>query len=329
VARALLLAVFFGLVLLSPGAVYAEQPPQGLGEQLSEFAELVAKLWRFEITDTESRTVTLGMVVIALLSFGLGLVAARLLTHRLGLRAMLRAGFDEGAAHAYLSLAYYALAIIAFLTALRLVDIPLTAFAVVGGALAIGVGFGSQNVVNNFISGVILLAERPIKRGDLIELDQTFGNVERIGLRSTSVRSGDNIHMIVPNSAFLESRVINWTHNGSQVRLSVSVGVAYGSPTREVERLIRQAIDENERVLATPEPIVLFTEFGDNSLGFKALFWAHVRAMMDRMKIESELRYRIDELFREAGVVIAFPQRDVHLDAEHPLPVQLVERSES
>ena len=315
-----------GIAWLAAPAAAQMPVPAELAEPLKETTRVAGDVWAFEITRSEDRSVTVGMVVIAVLSFAVGLVVARLLTHRVGLRALLRAGVDEGAAHAYLSLAYYGLALIAFFTALRLVNIPLTAFAVAGGALAIGVGFGSQNIVNNFISGLILLAERPIKRGDLIELEQIFGNVERIGLRSTRVRTGDNIHVIVPNSNFLETRVINWTHNGPQVRLQVNVGVAYGSPTREVERRILQALEEHERVLDTPAPVVLFTDFGDNALQFRALFWVRVRNMMDRMKVESELRYRIDDLFREAGVVIAFPQRDVHLDVEAPLPVQLMER---
>ena len=321
------IAVGLGLILCAlaahaadPAGAAAEELREGLGRA----SDAAADAWSLEITKAEGGSVTLGMVVIALAGFALGLVVARLFTHRIGLRALHRAGVDEGAAHAYASLAYYALGVIVFLVALRLVAIPLTAFAVVGGALAIGVGFGSQNVVNNFISGVILLAERPIKRGDLIQVEQTYGNVERIGLRSTRIRTGENIHVIVPNSAFLETRVVNWTHNDAQVRLQVDVGVAYGSPTREVERRILAALEEHERVLETPGPIVLFTEFGDNSLNFRALFWVRVRNMMDRMKVESELRYQIDDLFREADITIAFPQRDVHLDASAPLPVKIV-----
>ena len=125
---------------------------------------------------------------------------------------------------------FYFLLTVAFLTALRMVQIPLTAFAFVGGALAIGVGFGSQNIVNNFISGIILLVERPIKRSDLVDVGGIFGNVEQIGLRSTRIRTGDNVHIIVPNASFLESNVVNWTHSDPKVRVSVSVGVAYGSP---------------------------------------------------------------------------------------------------
>jgi potassium efflux system protein len=214
--------------------------------------------------------------------------------------------------------------VLIFVASLRIVNIPLTALAFVGGAVAIGVGFGSQNVVSNFISGVILLAERPIKLGDLVEVGGVYGSVERIGLRSTRIRTGDNIHVIVPNASFLESNVVNWTHTDERVRVSVEVGVAYGSATREVERVIREALAEHPRVEKSPDPVVLFTKFGDNSLEFRALFWIRMRRQLDRPSVESELRFRIDDLFREAGIVIAFPQRDVHLDAASPFEVRLV-----
>ena len=190
--------------------------------------------------------------------------------------------------------------------------------------LAIGVGFGSQNVVNNFISGLILLAERPIKLGDLVEMEGVYGNVERIGLRSTRVRTGDNVHIIVPNALFLENKVINWTHRDPKVRITITVGIEYGSPTREAERLMKEALANHAQVLAKPGPAVLFRDFGDDALIFEIRFWIHMRTMMERLQIESDIRFRIDEVFREAGIVIAFPQRDVHLDTAKPLDVRVV-----
>jgi potassium efflux system protein len=310
--------------------VLAGEERQGslrLGDQLRTLARKAADLWDFEVTTSEDRSITVGKIVAALLTFFVGLLLARLMTRLLGERLFPRVGMDEGAANAYRSLLYYALLGVVFVTALRAVNIPLTAFTVIGGALAIGVGFGSQNVVNNFISGLILLAERPIKVGDLVDVDGTYGNVERIGLRSTRIRTGDNIHVIVPNAAFLENKVVNWTHHDRQVRIMVGVGVVYGSPTREVERLVRKALAEHPRVLDRPEPIVLFTGFGDNSLDFEAHFWVRLGNYMERRRIESELRFAIDELFREAGIVIAFPQRDVHLDAAAPVPIVLMDGS--
>ena len=142
---------------------------------------------------------------------------------------------------------------------------------------------------------------------------------------STRVRTFDNIHIIVPNSAFLEQNVVDWTLSDDDIRTSVDVGAAYGSPTREVQRLLRRAIDEHGKILERPEPLVLFRSFGDDALQFRAYFWIRSREMAERLTIESDVRYRIDHLFREAGITIAFPQRDVHLDAAAPLPVRLVD----
>jgi small-conductance mechanosensitive channel len=253
------------------------------------------------------------------------LALARRIAHLLGRGLFPRLGLDEGAAAAYESLLFYGFLVAIFLFALRTVDIPLTAFAVLGGALAIGFGFGSQNVVGNFISGLILLAERPIRRGDWIEVGGVYGNVERIGLRSTRVRTPDSIHVIVPNSSLLESNVVNWTLEDPVVRVKLSVGVAYGSPTREVARLVRQAVTEQAVILAQPEPVVLFREFGADALEFEARFWIRMARTVDRLRITSEVRFRIDELFREAQIVIAYPQRDVHLDTTSPLEVRVVD----
>ncbi|MFG0315709.1 MAG: mechanosensitive ion channel family protein, partial [Planctomycetota bacterium JB042] len=198
-----------------------------------------------------------------------------------------------------------------------------TAFTILGGAFAIGIGFGSQNLMNNFISGLILLVERPIRVGDLIQVGDLLGIVERIGARSTLVRKPSNVDIIVPNSTFLESNVINWTLSDDTYRTWVSVGVVYGSPLREVSKLLRKAVDEHGLVLKSPEPTLLFTDFGDDALQFEIHFWIRMRREMDRRRVESDVRFRIDGLFREAGIVIAFPQRDVHLDTARPLQVRV------
>ncbi len=190
--------------------------------------------------------------------------------------------------------------------------------------MALGVGFGSQNVINNFISGLILLAERPIKVGDLVQIDSLFGNVEEIGTRSTRIKTGANHEIIVPNSSFLESNVVNWTLSDDRIRTVVKVGVIYGSPTHEVTRLLTKAVQDHGMVLPKPDPILLFTDFGDNSLNFEIHFWIRMRSVMERLRIESDIRYKIDQLFCEAGLVIAFPQRDVHLDSVKPLEIRLL-----
>jgi small-conductance mechanosensitive channel len=188
-------------------------------------------------------------------------------------------------------------------------------------ALAVGVGFGSQNLCNNFISGLILLAEQPIREGDSIQIDAFSGTVTKIGPRSTRITTGDNHEVIVPNSTFLQTNVVNRTLTDDRIRGRIKVGVAYGSPTRVVDRVLLQAAEEHEDVLDTPEPSVTFADFGDNALQFELSFWVDCRSA--KGPTESDIRYRIDELFRQEGVVMAYPQRDVHLNVGQPVEVRL------
>jgi small-conductance mechanosensitive channel len=168
------------------------------------------------------------------------------------------------------------------------------------------------------------MAEQPIKIGDLIEIEGTFAMVEEIGARCTRIRTGANVHILVPNSSFLEKNIINWTLSDKEVRTQVTVGVNYGSPVREVERIMLQVAEEHQRIRKAPKPFVLFNDFGDNALIFDLYFWVRMDRIMDRRIIESDIRFRIDELYREAGIVISFPQRDVHLDTQKPLEFRLV-----
>lgn len=286
----------------------------------------VVSVWRWQITEVDSRSITLGMVILALLLLIAGYMASKRISQSFGRVLQQRFGLSGGAAAALQSIAFYLMVIAFVLWAMQLVSIPLTVFTLLGGVLAIGIGFGSQNVVNNFISGLILLVERPVKVGDLVEVDGTVGSVERIGLRSARVRSGDNTHIIVPNSTFLEQKVLNWTVTDDLVRTQVDVGIAYGSPTRKAEKLMMQALEEEPRIVQNMPKEVHFVEFGDNALHFRAYFWLRVKVPLDKQRLGSALRFRIDELFADAGIVIAFPQRDVHLDTLSPLQVRLLDR---
>ena len=213
--------------------------------------------------------------------------------------------------------AYWVVVIsVLFLTVLGMLKVPLAAFAFLSGAVAIGFGFGAQNIINNFISGWIIMGERPIRIGDLIDVDGTLGRVEAINTRSTRIRRVDGVRIVIPNSHMLESKVINWTLVDNEIRTSVRVGVAYGSPVRKVAELIGQATSEQEDVLNDPEPKILFEDFGDSSLVFDVFFFTQLRPGGDIRALRSEIRFRIDELFRENNIVIAFPQRDVHVDGE-------------
>ncbi|MDH5354429.1 MAG: mechanosensitive ion channel [Gammaproteobacteria bacterium] len=200
------------------------------------------------------------------------------------------------------------------ITALDLLNVPLTAFAFVSGAIAIGVGFGAQNIINNFISGWILMWERPIRIGDYLEVGESTGTVESIDTRSTRIRRPDGVHMLIPNSTLLENTVVNWTLIDYLTRTVVRVGVAYGSPVKRVADLIMQATVEQEAVLKEPVPNVVFEDFGDSALIFDVYFWVNATAERNLRVIRSDIRFRIVELFEAGEIEIAFPQQDVHLD---------------
>ncbi|NOR40675.1 MAG: mechanosensitive ion channel, partial [Gammaproteobacteria bacterium] len=215
--------------------------------------------------------------------------------------------------------------IVLFIASLGLLNVPLTAFAFLSGAIAIGLGFGAQNIINNFISGWILIGEAPIRIDDLGEINGTLGRVEGINTRSTRIRRVDGVRIVIPNSHLLENIVVNWTLADQEIRTSVRVGVAYGSPVRKVASLIEQATREQEDILEDPEPVILFEDFGDSALIFDSFFFTLLRPGGDLRRLRSEIRFRIEELFHENNIVIAFPQRDVHLDISHPVDVRVLQ----
>ncbi len=300
------------------------QPPPPAEEGIASLWRTVVDTWNLTIVDVDGRPVTIGSIAVFALLLIIGTWTCRFISRRIVGALARRFSVDEGAAAALQAVVFYVLLVSVVLLALKVVNVPLTVFAVLGGALAIGIGFGSQNIVNNFISGLIILVERPIRVGNLIQLGEIYGTVRHIGARSTRVVTGDNVEILVPNSSFLESNVTNWTLSDDQIRTRITVGVAYGSPVRKVEQLLLEAAKAHEHVLPDPAPQVLFADFGDNALVFQLLVWARIRRFVQRQRIESDLRFRIDELFREAGIVIAFPQRDIHLDTLRPLDVRVL-----
>lgn len=238
-------------------------------------------------------------------------------------RALYKRNVAPDAVHLF-SRIYLVIAIaILLVTSLEILNIPIKAFAFVSGAVAIGVGFGAQNIINNFISGWILMWERPIRIGDFLEIGETKGVVESINTRSTLIRRSDGVHMLVPNSHLLENTVTNWTLIDHNSRSTVTVGVAYGCDVELVASLIKQTLDERDEIMKVPEPSVLFADFGDNALVFDGIFWIYANSEADTRKIRSDIRFRLYHLFAEHDIVIAYPQRDIHIDGaisiERPL----------
>ena len=216
------------------------------------------------------------------------------------------------AAGAAQRIVFYVLWFAFVLIALQIVNIPLTAFAFLGGAIAVAIGFGAQNLFNNLISGFILIFSRPFKVGDIIEVDGTNGIVEDIGSRSTRIRTWESFDVIVPNRYLLENRVTNWTGSDVKKREVLKVQVAYGTDTRRVEELLMKVIRDHSKALKDPAPFVLFRDFGAGSLEFEMYYWVDLTAA-STMKVASDMRHHIASLFRQEGIEIPFPRTDVYL----------------
>ena len=261
----------------------------------------------FDITFTSGDLIAIPLIYV--IGIWLFKKLAHIATYRLR-----SSGASADTIHLFKRLFYIVAGAILIVTTLDVMNVPLTAFAFLSGAVAIGVGFGAQNIINNFISGWILMWERPIRIGDFLEVDGARGSVETINTRSTRIRRVDGVHMLIPNSKLLENTVVNWTLIDNLTRTSVRVGVAYGSDCKLVARLIEQATQQQEDILTEPKPVVIFDDFGDNALMFETFFWVNATKERDLRVIRSQVRFTIDELFAEHDIVIAFPQRDVHLD---------------
>jgi small-conductance mechanosensitive channel len=312
-----------------PAAAEESERTKQIRAQFLDNAEDVfnhaSRVWNFVLVrsaDGKTPLVTVGTLFGGLLLMGLGYVAAGMISRWIGAKLLSRFGLNQTARAPLQSISYYVLLVTFGMLTLNILNVPITVFSFAGGALAVGVGFGSQNIVNNFISGLILIAERPIRVGDVIEIDGRIGRVTEIGARSTKLATGTNFEVIVPNSKFLESQVVNWTLTDDRICTDIKVGVAYGSPLREVERILLQVANEHPGVLKDCETSVVFEDFAADSLVFSLRVWLKLLSSSKR-EVESDIRFRIDELFNEAGIVIAYPQRDVHLNVMRPLEVRL------
>ena len=295
-----------------------------LWAELSDLTSKIQNIWNMELWVIDEHGVTVKKLVMALITLIIGLMFVKRIIILWIRRLLVRTPMKETTSAAVEKITNYVVVFLIVLFALRVVNMPLTLFTFLGGAVAIGVGFGAQNLINNFISGFIIMAEQPIKIGDLIEIEGNFAMVEEIGARCTRIRTGGNVQILVPNSSFLEKNIVNWTLSDKEVRAQVTIGTIYGSPVREVERIMLQVADEHKKIRRAPKPFVLFNDFGESALIFDLYFWISMNRIMDRRIIESDIRFRIDELFREAGIVIAFPQQDVHLDTQKPLEFRIV-----
>jgi small-conductance mechanosensitive channel len=298
-----------------------------LGEQLTMVRASIEAIWKYELFVVDTLGVTVGKIILAFMILIAGIIFSGFFTRLIRRQLLVRLKMSLSATAITEKLIYYSSLLVVTFIAMRSVNIPMTAFTFLGGAVAIGVGFGAQKLINNFISGFILMIEHPVKVGDIIQTDSGLGKIEDIGARCTRVLTFDNVHLLVPNSHFLENNITNWTHNDNMVQAMVTVGIVYGSATELAKNQLLQAAHEHSEVLENPEPYVLFDDFGDNALLFTLFFWIMVDQVTDRKRIESDVRFIIDEFFREAKLVMAFPQREVHLDTNSPLQISISKRA--
>jgi small-conductance mechanosensitive channel len=292
--------------------------------------------WQFELFAVEdtievdgrkitgSRGITVGKVMTAILILVLGYALAALVTRLLVRIAVRRWNVDATQARISRKWILAITAVILALISLEVVKIPFTVFAFLGGAIAIGAGFGMQTLLKNLISGMMLLIERPFRPGDIVEVGDIRGEVTDINVRSCTIRNINGIETLVPNSTFVEQNVTNWTLTTRRVRYHIKIGVAYGSPVRQVADLLREVAERHGLVLKDPPPEILFEEFGDDALIFGLYVWLDLGPKVVSRVVLSDLRFMIEKTFSEHGIVIAFPQRDVHLDASRPLQVQVL-----
>ncbi|MAD59520.1 MAG: mechanosensitive ion channel protein MscS [Flammeovirgaceae bacterium] len=266
----------------------------------------------FKIGDSE---VSIGTIVIFFASFYLLVLVSKnvrlLLLNKILARSKLKKSFRESIANGV----RITMMLIGTIIIIQAVGIDLSALSLLAGALGVGIGFGFQKVTDNLISGLTILVEEPIKVGDRVEVGEVSGDIVNISLRATTIVTNDNISIIVPNSEFISSQVINWSHNNRIIRFRLPVGVSYEEDPEIIKKLLLEVADENPNVQKEPKPKVFFEKFGDSSLDFKLGIWTSSHTDKPEF-IRSEINYAIFQKFRENNIKIPFPQRDVHIKSK-------------
>ena len=281
-------------------------------------------LWHYKgIIEGEEGVVpvTVADILLALLFTLVTVVGTRRFPALLEIVLLKRVSMTSGGRYTATTLARYSIAAIGALLVLNTVGVRWSQIQWMAAALSVGIGFGLQEIVANFISGLIILFERPIRVGDVVTVGDTDGIVTRIQIRATTIRTWDRQELLVPNKEFITGRLLNWSLSDQITRIHIPVGVAYGSDVQRAMALMREIAEQNALVLDDPKPYTIFTEFGDNTLNLELRCF--VGNQEDRLPAKTQLHEAINDRFNESGIVIAFPQRDVHIDTNQPLEVRL------
>ncbi|MBQ3645214.1 MAG: mechanosensitive ion channel, partial [Synergistaceae bacterium] len=325
--RKIISEIFNRYEALIPNAIFLQQRLNAeandnvsairIAEKVSSFSkDTIMGFLDTELWQGEGYSVTVMKLIIAIFVFLSSFFLSSWGSHWIKRRMLKRFKASITASNAVQRITFYILWVAFALIALNIVKIPLTAFAFMGGAFAVGIGFGMQNIFNNLISGFIVIFSRPFKVNDILDVAGVQGTVEDIGSRSTTIKTWDGFDVILPNRYFLENNVTNWTKTDLRKREVLKVGVSYDCDSREVEKLLLGIVSEHSQVLKNPAPFVIFKNFGDSALEFEIYYWIELRKSSG-MKVSSDLRHHISAVFKREGINIPYPQRDIHIIKEN------------
>ncbi len=302
-----------------------------ISKSATEVWNVIRRIWSFQVFEyTEtidgrpvSRGVPLGKFFTALTLFFIAYLISTSISKRLQRVVVGRGHIAEAQANTLRNWLMIVVGLLLAVTTLHFLSIPLTVFAFFGGALAIGLGFGTQTLIKNFISGIIVLFERKIRVGDIVDIGGLAGSVAEINTRSSVLRGPDGRETLVPNSVFLENSVTNLTLSNRTSRRAILIGVAYGTQPQQVITVLTECAERHGLVLKDPAPMVIFQDFADNSLIFKLYLWTAFDGKTNPELVESDVRIMIEKRFSETGISMPFPQRDLHLAGDRPLEIQI------
>jgi small-conductance mechanosensitive channel len=281
-------------------------------EKKGSFLEWLENILNEDLISFGDSKLTIGLALTLVLSFIALFVIAEWVRRFLVKHALKKTQIAKGTKESIGTMVKYLIILGGIFSILQTKGIDLSAFGVLAGAIGVGIGFGLQNITNNFISGLIILFEQPIKVGDRIEVGDVSGDVVQINARATTVVTNDNISVIVPNSQFIDSQVINWSHNEHKIRFNFPVGVSYKEDPEKIKKILVEVANANPGIMKTPEADVLFDSYGDNSLNFNLRVWTSEYVNKPNV-LKSQLYYAIFKRFTAENIEIPFPQRDLHL----------------
>lgn len=264
----------------------------------------------YELYKSDNLIVTVQEIFVFVVAFFFTRIVVLIFDYAMN-RKVERDNLDYGKSRSVIQITKYLIWIVGIFVGIGAMGLKLTFIIASVSALLVGVGFGLQNIFNDFFSGIIILFDRSVKVNDIVQVGDIVGRITEIGIRTSKLLNRDNIILIIPNSKFTTDNVINWSHMDDKSRFNVSVGVAYGSDVRKVEKILLECAYNNKSIESNPPPFVRFEDFGESSLDFSLFFWTTNSFFVENIK--SELRFSIDEKFRNNDVNIPFPQRDLHL----------------